>query len=73
MTLADYFSTEPRGAKVEMAEYLGITATYISLLIAGKRKASPHLALAIENATQGLVRKETLRPDVYVDKEKIAA
>ncbi len=66
MTLEEYFATEPRGAKVEMADYLGITATYISLLIHGKRRTSKSLAISIENATQGLVKRQDLRPDLFV-------
>lgn len=65
MNLKQYFSTEPHGAKKEMALYLGITVNYISLLINERRKASPKLAIAIEQATQGLVSKKELRPDVY--------
>lgn len=71
MTLAEYFATEPRGAKIEMAQYLGITATYISLLIHGKRRPSGPMALSIERATQGLVTRHELRPDLYpVDSEQ---
>lgn len=66
MTLEEYFATEPRGSKVEMAIYLGITATYISLLIHGKRRTSKSLAISIENATQGLVKRQDLRPDLFV-------
>ena len=74
MTLTEYFSSEPRGAKVEMAEYLGITVTYMSLLIHGKRRPSLPLALAIERATQDLVSAKELRPDLFpVDMEKMAA
>ena len=72
MTLAEYFSTEPRGAKVEMAQYLDITATYMSLLIHGKRRASPHMAISIEMATQGLVTRQDLRPDLYVEIKHVA-
>jgi DNA-binding transcriptional regulator YdaS (Cro superfamily) len=72
MTLIEYFSTEPRGAKAEMAEYLDITPTYISLLIHGKRRASPHMAINIEMATQGLVTRRDLRPDLYIVLDKIA-
>lgn len=72
MTLAEYFSTEPRGSKVEMAQYLNITATYMSLLIHGKRRASPYMALAIEAATQGLVTRRDLRPDLYVEIKHVA-
>jgi DNA-binding transcriptional regulator YdaS (Cro superfamily) len=74
MTLYEYFSTEPWGAKHEMAVHLGITDTYISLLIHGKRRPSGPMALSIERATQGLVTRTELRPDLYpVDMEKMAA
>lgn len=72
MTLAEYFSTEPRGAKVEMAQYLEITDTYMSLLIHEKRRPSPHMAIKIEAATQGLVTRQDLRPDLYIEIEHIA-
>ena len=74
MTLTEYFSTEPRGSKTEMAQYLGITITYMSLLIHGKRRPSMPMALAIERATQDLVTAKELRPDLFpVDMEKMAA
>lgn len=75
MSLTEYFSTEPRGAKTEMAQYLGITITYMSLLIHGKRRPSMPMALSIERATQGLVAIKDLRPDLVfsVDTEKLAA
>lgn len=66
MTLEEYFASEPRGSKVEMANYLGISATYISLLIHNKRRTSKSLAISIENATQGLVKRQDLRPDLFV-------
>lgn len=73
MTLEEYFSTEPRGAKIEMAQYLGITATYMSLLIHAQRRPSPQMAVKIEQATQGLVTKAELRPDIFVDSPKAVA
>ena len=66
MTLIEYFSTEPRGAKSEMAEYLRITPTWLSLIMKGQRKASPELCVRIERATGGLVSREELRPDIFV-------
>jgi hypothetical protein len=66
MTLTEYFSTEPRGAKSEMAEYLRITPTWLSLIMKGERKASAELCVRIENATQGLVTRRELRPDLYM-------
>jgi len=65
MTLVEYFSTEPRGAKLEMAEHLGITPTWLSLLLSGSRKPSAMLSLKIEEATQKLVTRKELRPDLF--------
>lgn len=65
MTLNEYFATEPRGSKMEMAEYLGITPTWLSLLMSGRKRASPLLAVKIEEATQKLVTREELRPDLF--------
>jgi hypothetical protein len=65
MTLTEYFSTEPRGAKLEMAEYLGITPTWLFLIMTGRKRPSPLLCVKIEEATQQLVTKKELRPDLF--------
>lgn len=65
MHLQEYFSTEPRGAKQEMAAYLGITKTWMALLIAKKRVPSALLSNKIDAATGGLVTKKELRPDLF--------
>jgi DNA-binding transcriptional regulator YdaS (Cro superfamily) len=65
MNLSDYFKSDIRGAKAEMAEHLRITPTWLSLIISGKRQASPVLAIALENATGGLVTRQELRPDIF--------
>ena len=66
MTLFEYFSTEPRGAKIEMARHLGITAEWMSKMIAGKAVISAALACKVEEATQGLVTRKDLRPDLFL-------
>ena len=65
MTLEEYFSTEPWGAKQEMARYLGITQNYLSMLITGKRRPGSAMTLSIHRATQGLVSAHELRPDLF--------
>ena len=65
MTLIEYFKDEPRGSKAEMAEYLKISPTWLSLLMKGERRASAALCMKIEKATQGLVKRKDLRPDLY--------
>jgi DNA-binding transcriptional regulator YdaS (Cro superfamily) len=65
MTLKEYFKTEPPGAVNEMAEHLGITPTWLSILIHAHKRPSPELSIKIEKATQGLVTREVLRPDLF--------
>jgi DNA-binding transcriptional regulator YdaS (Cro superfamily) len=65
MNLKQYFKDEPHGAKKEMAEYLGITQTWLGILIRKGRRPSPVLAKKIEKATQGLVTARELRPDLF--------
>ena len=62
MTLKEYFKDEPHGSKKEMADYLGISMTWMCLLIYRKRKPSPKLAKDIEKATQGLVARSRGKP-----------
>lgn len=65
MNLKEYFKDEPYGAKKEMAEFLGITPTWLGLLIRKARRPSAVLAKKIEKATQGLVTARELRPDLF--------
>lgn len=65
MNLKQYFKDEPHGAKKEMADYLGITPTWMGLLIHKRRRPSAYLAKQIEKATQGLVTAHDLRPDLF--------
>jgi DNA-binding transcriptional regulator YdaS (Cro superfamily) len=65
MKLKEYFESEPYGAKKEMADHLGVTPTWLSLLISELRTPSVFLAKKIEKATQGLVTAKELRPDVF--------
>ena len=66
MKLIEYFNEEPIGAIKEMAEHLGVTQSWMSLLIHEKRKPSAALAKKIEEATQGLVTRRELRPDLFL-------
>ena len=65
MTLTEFFDTKPRGAKLAMARKLGISKTWLSLLISGREVPSPELSVAIERYTKGQVRRTTLRPDIF--------
>lgn len=65
MHLKEYFKGEPHGSKKEMADYLGITPTWLGLLMRKVRRPSAELAKKIEKATQGLVTAKELRPDLF--------
>lgn len=67
MTLEKYFQNKPRGSKIAMARALGISKTWLSLVISGRQGASPELCVAIERYTKGAVSRRNLRPDVFGD------
>jgi len=50
-----------------MARKLGVSKTWMSLIISGRQLASPELSGAIERYTKGQVKRTTLRPDIFGD------
>lgn len=48
-----------------MARHIGITAEWMSKMISGKAKPSAALCKKLEEATQGLVTRKDLRPDLF--------
>jgi len=65
MTLRQYFKSQPYGSKKLFAEKLGITQTWLGILIRKGRRPSPELALRIEKATNNMVTAHSLRPDLF--------
>lgn len=65
MTLKEYFKDKPYGAKAAMAKALGLSRTWLSLIINGHQVPSPGIALEIERLTNGEVRRVDLRPDLF--------
>lgn len=65
MTLSEYCATQPRGAKKRLATRLGITSTWMSLLISGKRLPSVDLAIRIERETNRFVTRSDLLPHIF--------
>jgi DNA-binding transcriptional regulator YdaS (Cro superfamily) len=65
MTLKEYFIDKDRGAKAAMAMALGISRTWLSLVITDREKPSAELAVAIEKYTKGKVKRKVLRPDIF--------
>jgi DNA-binding transcriptional regulator YdaS (Cro superfamily) len=48
-----------------MAKALGISRTWLALIINGQRVPSVRLSLDIERYTHGKVRRKDLRPDMF--------
>jgi DNA-binding transcriptional regulator YdaS (Cro superfamily) len=65
MTLQEYFADKERGAKAKFAEDLGITRTWLSLLIAQSVLPSAELAVRIEKLTKKKVKRSELRYDLF--------
>lgn len=65
MTLEEFFKDKPRGTKVALARKLGISKTWLSLIISGRKLPSPDLARDIESYTSGKVKRAVLRPDIF--------
>ena len=64
MTINEYL--EQTGTRqAELARLVECDRGHLNHICAGRAKASPQLALRIEAATGGLVRREVLRPDIY--------
>jgi DNA-binding transcriptional regulator YdaS (Cro superfamily) len=63
MTLQTYFSSRPYGAKAALARDLGITKTWLSMVISGRALPSAGLCFEIERRTG--VSRVTLRPDLF--------
>ena len=53
------------GTQGELAERIGVSQGFISQLARGARPIPPGLCRRIEDATDGAVTREDLRPDVF--------
>lgn len=63
MDLKSYYNGLPRGHKFKLAQELGMPAGYLCQMATGYVKVPPVRALAIEDATNGLVTRKELLPD----------
>ena len=65
MTLQEYCQDKPRGTMIALARKLGISKTWFSLIVTGRRLPSPELARDIELHTGRKVKRAELRPDIF--------
>ena len=65
MNLKKYLDSLPMGARAKLAKKVGTNAAYITQLVGKFRAPSWKMAIAIEKATKGEVKRSDLRPDIY--------
>ena len=65
MQLDEYLQGKPRGTTARLAARLGITKTWMSLIVSRRRKPSPELAVLIEEYTEGKVKRRDLLPEIF--------
>jgi DNA-binding transcriptional regulator YdaS (Cro superfamily) len=66
MQLKEYLDSKPRGSKADFALQLGITRTWLALILNGSAQPSIHLCIQIEKLTKGRVKRKELRPDFFI-------
>lgn len=61
------------GGFPQLAETLGFNAEFLRQVAKGRRRFSPANAILVESKTNGAVRREELRPDIFgpLDTESI--
>lgn len=62
MKLKHYFEKHPEISQKQLAQQLGVTPEFVSMLAAGKRTGSIEKCILIEELTNGEVTIEDLRP-----------
>lgn len=67
MDLLDYISDRARRA--QLASDLGKNPDYLWQIATNRRRASALLAVEIDRFTRGQVKRESLRPDIFVKPE----
>jgi hypothetical protein len=66
MQLKEYLDSKPYGSKADFAESLGISKTWLSLILNGSKQPSIHLCIEIERLTKRKVKRKDLRPDFFI-------
>ena len=65
MTFKEYWKGLYPDKKHALADRLGVTYTYLSMIANGKRNAGIKIMLNISKVTGGKVSMKSLRPDLY--------
>lgn len=55
------------------AAKIGVAASTVTRWLKGQRAVSAEMAVLVENATKGKVKRHQLRPDLWAEKRRSAA
>lgn len=67
MQFRDYFSRLSASEKKRLASDVGVTLRHLFNVACGSKPMSKYLAVALEEASRGLLRRTDLRPDLRHD------
>lgn len=62
--LSDYFLTQPRGTSGALCRAIGTVTPDMAAWTVGRRRVPVERCIAIEQALNGAVRCESMRPDI---------
>lgn len=65
MTLREFFSSLSKEEKQRLADDLGVKLMYLWNVACGCKPVSRYLAVALEEASRGLLKRKELRPDLF--------
>lgn len=70
MNLSMFLSSLERGGKTKFANKINVSKSFLRQMETGKTPVPPQTAKKIESASNGLVTKEDLRPDLWNASER---
>lgn len=65
MNFRTYWDLRSPESRLELAEDTGVSVEHLRHIAHGVHPPGPKLALRIERATEGLISRHMLRPDIY--------
>ncbi len=67
MNLKSYLEQLERGGVKSLADSIEVSSSFLSQMASGRCKISPARCVLIESATNGIVSRQELRPDDWMN------
>lgn len=65
MNLREFFTSLSREEKQRLADDMGVKLMYLWNVACGSKPVSRYLAVALEEASRGMLKRQDLRPDIF--------